>query len=165
MLEKTKMNKKIITASITCIFIAISSFTQQPENTVTFKVRKKPTQKIEQVEIIPAEIRINDVGVWFVEEQASFQGGDISTFNTWVKGQVRYPYKAVDDRISGKVVVQFSVNREGKIVDVKIIKSVHPLLDSEALRVIQSSPRWTPAKQSGNAVTQNFVFPVTFTLQ
>jgi periplasmic protein TonB len=125
-----------------------------------------PPEEIRIVEQTTQEIEeVKEEGVWFVEENASFQGGDINTFNTWVKEHVSYPYEATEAGVFGKVIVQFSVNREGKVVDVKVIKSVHPSLDNEAVRVIQSSPRWTPAKQSGNAVKQNFVIPIAFQLQ
>jgi periplasmic protein TonB len=82
-----------------------------------------------------------------------------------VKERILYPAMASEAGITGKVFVQFSVNREGKVVDVKVVRSVHPSLDNEAVRVIQSSPTWTPAKQSGTPVKQNFVIPIAFQLQ
>jgi protein TonB len=125
-----------------------------------------PPEEIKIVEEVTQEIEPEkEEGVWFVEEAASFQGGDINTFNTWVKSNVVYPVEASEAGVFGKVIVQFSVNREGKVCDIKVIKSVHPSLDAEAVRVIQKSPQWTPAKQSGNAVKQNFVIPIAFTLQ
>jgi periplasmic protein TonB len=106
-----------------------------------------------------------DPGVWFVEENATFKGGDLSLFNTWVKEHTVYPADANEAGVFGKVIVQFSVDKEGRVCDVKVIKSVHPSLDAEAVRVIKESPRWKPAKQSGNAVKQNFTIPIVFSLQ
>jgi len=101
----------------------------------------------------------------FVEEQATFQGGDVSTFREWVQKNLVYPPVAVENGIFGRVTVQFAVNSRGDVVDVKILRGVDPSLDKETIRVIMSSPKWGPAKQGGRAVKQQFVIPVIFMLQ
>ncbi len=101
----------------------------------------------------------------FVEEQATFQGGDVGTFREWVQKNLVYPPVAVENGIFGRVTVQFAVNSRGEVVDVKILRGVDPSLDKETIRVIQSSPKWGPAKQGGRAVKQQFVIPVIFMLQ
>lgn len=101
----------------------------------------------------------------FVEEQATFQGGDVSTFRQWVQNNLVYPPVAVENGIFGRVTVQFAVNSRGDVVDVKILRGVDPSLDKETIRVIMSSPKWGPAKQGGRAVKQQFVIPVIFMLQ
>lgn len=101
----------------------------------------------------------------FVEEQASFQGGDVNTFRSWVEKNLVYPPVASENGIFGKVIVQFAVNSKGDVVDVKVLRSVDQSLDKETIRVIMSSPKWTPAKQGGRAVKQQFVIPVSFVLQ
>ena len=100
----------------------------------------------------------------FVEEQASFQGGDISTFRKYVEMNLVYPAEASKEKIQGNVIVQFAINSEGFLVDTKVLRSANPYLDKEALRCIESSPRWVPARQSGRPVKQLFVIPVTFIL-
>lgn len=100
-----------------------------------------------------------------VEENASFQGGDINSFRIWVQQNIVYPTAAAEAGISGKVIVQFAVNSRGQIVDAKVLRGVHPELDKEALRCIMGSPKWTPGKQGGKAVKQQFVIPIVFTLQ
>jgi periplasmic protein TonB len=124
-----------------------------------------PPEEMTVTEVKEEVIEKEEEGVWFVEENATFMGGDLNTFNTWVKEHVQYPVQASEAGISGKVIVQFSVNREGVVCDIKIMRSVHPSLDNEAIKVIQSSPKWTPAKQNGTLVKQNFVIPIVFTLQ
>jgi protein TonB len=101
----------------------------------------------------------------FVEEQASFQGGDVNTFRSWVEKNLVYPPVASENGIFGKVIVQFAVNSKGEVVDAKVLRSVDPSLDKETIRVINMSPKWTPAKQGGRAVKQQFVIPVSFVLQ
>ena len=101
----------------------------------------------------------------FVEEQATFQGGDINSFRDWVQKNLVYPPVAVENGIFGRVTVQFAVNSRGDVTDVKILRGVDPSLDKETIRVIMSSPKWGAAKQGGRAVKQQFVIPVIFMLQ
>jgi TonB family protein len=98
----------------------------------------------------------------YVEQQASFKGGDLEAFRDWVQNNLIYPSIAKEDGIFGRVVVQFAVNSQGKVVDVKVLRSVDPSLDNEAIRVVTSSPDWVPAQQSGRSVKQQFVIPVIF---
>lgn len=100
-----------------------------------------------------------------VEEPATFQGGDLSNFNAWVGQNIKYPQLAVENGISGKVFVQFAVNAKGQVVDAKVLRGVDPSLDQEAIRVVMSSPKWTPPKQGGRPVKQQFTLPVVFKLQ
>ena len=100
-----------------------------------------------------------------VDEQALFQGGDINDFRDWVQKNLVYPPEAVKEGIFGRVTVQFSVNSKGKVVDVKVLRGVDPLLDNETIRVLESSPDWTPAKVGGKEVKQQFVIPTIFMLE
>ncbi len=97
-----------------------------------------------------------------VEQQASFQGGDVNSFRDWVTKNLKYPEIAIKNRIAGKVYVQYAVNSKGEVVDVKVIRSANPSLDEEAVRVVSSSPKWEPAKQRGQIVKQQFVIPIEF---
>jgi TonB family protein len=98
--------------------------------------------------------------LYFVEEPASFQGGDMNDFGNWVQSKIIYPPSAKEAKISGKVTVQFSVNSKGKVGDVRIIRRISKDIDNEVLRVISSSPTWLPAKQGVKAVKQVFVIPI-----
>jgi periplasmic protein TonB len=100
-----------------------------------------------------------------VEEQASFQGGDVNSFREWVTKNLKYPPIAAENGISGKVYIQYAVNSKGDVVDVKVVRGVDPSLDKEAVRVIMSSPKWEPAKQRGVKVKQQFTIPIAFILQ
>ena len=106
-----------------------------------------------------------DTEVFFiVEDMPEFQGKGFEAFRSWIAKNIVYPPKAESDSISGKVYVQFIINSEGNIDDVVIVRGIHPLLDAEAKRVIESSPAWTPGKQSGKKVKVVFTCPVNFVL-
>ena len=107
----------------------------------------------------------NDDGHWFVDENASFQGGDLNKFSMWVAENIQYPADASESKVTGKVIVQFSINKNGSICNIKIIRNVHPALDAEVIRVLKKSPKWKPARNGEETVKQIFVIPVVFTLQ
>jgi Ca-activated chloride channel homolog len=100
-----------------------------------------------------------------VEEPATFNGGDVREFLKYVMEHIQYPKELTDAGISGKVYVQFTVDVNGKISDIKILRGIDPLLDQEVIRVLQNAPSWTPAKQGGKIVKQQFTLPVVFTLK
>lgn len=83
----------------------------------------------------------------------------------YLNRNVKYPVKAEENGIQGRVVCIFVVECDGSISDVNVIKSVDPDLDKEAVRVIQSMPKWIPGKQKGEPVRVKFTLPVTFRLQ
>ena len=122
----------------------------------------------EKIEVVkeeePAIVQEEEVFI-IVEEQASFQGGDLTTFRNWVASNIKYPVVATENGIQGKVFVQYAVNSKGEVVDVKVVRGVDPSLDAEAIRVIQSSPKWEPAKQRGTKVKQQFTIPIVFALK
>ncbi len=98
-----------------------------------------------------------------VEKMPSFQGGALPEFHRWVAENMKYPQEAVEKKISGRVLVQFVINEEGAVTDVKALQSPHALLSNEAIRVISSSPRWEPGVQKGEKVSVRFVLPLDFT--
>lgn len=106
-----------------------------------------------------------EVAFVIVEDMPKFQGGDQNTFRAWVQSHLKYPEIASENGISGKVFVNFVVDKTGKVVDAKVVRGVDPSLDQEALRVVNSSPKWTPGKQRGKPVKVQFTFPIVFVLQ
>lgn len=99
-----------------------------------------------------------------VEEQPSFPGGQ-GALMAWLNDNIKYPVVAAENGIQGKVVVQFVVGKNGSISNVKVLRSVDPALDKEAVRVVSNMPNWTPGKQNGASVNVRFTLPVTFRLQ
>ena len=123
-----------------------------------------PEQIIEVVEEEEPVIIEEEPAFVFVEEDATFRGGTIDDFRTWVQDNIVYPPLAIENNIFGRVTVQFAVNSRGEVVDVVILRGVDPTLDEETKRVILSSPGWNPARQGGRPVKQQFTIPVVFTL-
>jgi protein TonB len=101
-----------------------------------------------------------------VEDMPTFNGGDPRVeFWKYIGENLKYPQIAAENGISGRVYVQFVVNAKGKVEDAVVAAPVDPALDKEALRVVMSSPLWTPGKQRGKPVKVFYTFPINFVLQ
>lgn len=98
------------------------------------------------------------------EQMPQFQGGDLNAFRGWVQTQVKWPAEAVAKKIRGRVVASFVVEKNGAVGSIRIIQSPDKLLSDEVLRVLSSSPAWTPGRQRGAVVRVRFVIPVDFTV-
>lgn len=96
----------------------------------------------------------------FVEERPSFNGGDANEFSKWVNSHLEYPKEA--DCAQGRVTVQFTVDIDGSVKDVSVLRGVEPSLDAEAVRVVSQSPKWKPGKSKGKPVPVRYTFPVIF---
>lgn len=99
-----------------------------------------------------------------VEQMPSFPGGQ-GALMQYLSSHVKYPAVAEENGIQGRVTVQFVVEKDGSVTDVKTMKSVDPSLDKEAERVVKSMPKWIPGKQNGSAVRVKYFVPVVFRLQ
>ena len=99
-----------------------------------------------------------------VEEQPEFPGGNTAMMK-FLSDNIKYPVIAQENGIQGRVITNFVVERDGSITDVQVVRGVDPSLDKEAIRVIQSMPKWKAGKQRGSAVRVRFTLPVVFRLQ
>ena len=99
-----------------------------------------------------------------IEVMPEFPGGEQAMFR-YLISNTKYPPKARKKNITGKVFVNFTVEKDGRITEVKIIRSAHPLLDEEAIRVIASMPVWKPGMQDGRLVRASLNLPLSFTLK
>lgn len=97
-----------------------------------------------------------------VEEKPRFLNGDLSNFSKWVYSQLKYPQDALGNDITGKVIVRFTISKEGGIKNVLITESAHPTLDKEVMRVISQVPKWTPGKSHGTPIDVEYIFPIVF---
>ncbi len=100
-----------------------------------------------------------------VEEKPSFMGGDANAFSKWVNERLVYPEIAKENGVSGRVTLQFTVETDGRVTNVKVLRGVDASLDKEAVRVVSMSPKWTPGKQRDRAVKVTYTFPVIFQLR
>lgn len=100
-----------------------------------------------------------------VEEMPEFPNGGQAGLMQYLAKNIKYPTIAQENGTQGRVVCQFVVNKDGSIVDVKVLRSVDPYLDKEAVRVISTMPKWKPGKQRGKPVRVKYTVPVMFRLQ
>ena len=100
-----------------------------------------------------------------VEHKPKFQGGDQNDFTKWVFNNIVYPEIAKENGVQGRVILQFTVDKDGSVKNVKVLRGVDSSLDKEAVRVVSSSPKWEPGRQRDKPAKVTFVFPVIFQLR
>ena len=100
-----------------------------------------------------------------LEQKPRFQGEEASHFSYWVNQQLKYPKEAVKDSLQGRVTLQFVIEKDGSVNDVKVLRGIAPVLDDEAVRVISQSPKWDPGIVNGEPVRVIYNFPVVFQLK
>lgn len=106
-----------------------------------------------------------DVIFYVVESMPEFPGGTQAMYK-YIGENLKYPVIAQENGIQGRVVCQFTVNKDGSLVDIEVVRSAgDPSLDKEAVRVIKSMPKWKPGKQRNQPVRVKFTLPVNFKLQ
>ena len=122
---------------------------------------------MDYIESAPEEETIEEEAIPFqlVEEKPSFNGGDANEFSKWVNSRLVYPEIAKENGVQGRVTLQFTVNADGSVSNVKVLRGVDSSLDKEAVRVVSSSPKWKPGKQRDRAVKATYTFPVIFQLR
>lgn len=99
-----------------------------------------------------------------VETMPKFPGGDAALMK-FLGDNTKYPIIAQENGIQGRVFINFVVNTDGSITNVKVARPVDPALDKEAVRVVSSMPSWTPGEQRGKKVRVSYMLPVNFTLR
>ena len=99
-----------------------------------------------------------------VEQMPSFPGGT-QKLKEFIEENLRYPKELEESCVQGRVIVRFIVERNGKLSNVKVVKSVHPVLDKEALRIVKLMPRWIPGRQNGITVRVKCYIPIIFRLK
>ena len=106
----------------------------------------------------------NDQVYTVVEKQPSFPGG-VSVLMKYIANNIQYPKEAQEKGLQGRVITAFIIRKDGSIDDIKVMRGIDPLLDKEALRVVQSMPKWEPGEQRGEAVSVRYILPIQFKLQ
>ena len=119
----------------------------------------------EVVDVVQEEEVVEEPQVFFiVEDMPEFPGGELA-LRKYIAENVRYPEMAKENDIQGTVYVRFVVDTDGSVKNVEVIRGVDQLLDKEAIRVVQSLPKWKPGKQRGKAVKVSHSVPIKFQLQ
>ena len=95
------------------------------------------------------------------EQMPSFNG----KLSEWLGNNIKYPEEAAKKKIEGRVIVQFVVDKKGKTCKPKVVRSIHPALDAEAIRVINAMPNWKPGTIKGKPVSVKYTIPISFKLK
>lgn len=139
--------------------------TEEPEHVEPAPTPKPDVEIAREVEketsIVDSFDRLYSMGA--VEQRPSFPGGENELIK-YLSSHINYPTSAAEDGISGRVIVKFVISKDGSISDVEVIRSRHPALDAEAVRLVRSMPRWIPGKINGQPVNVSYSLPVTFRL-
>lgn len=133
-----------------------------PQLTVVSQSSESASQKAPQHNTTSEPQNTEEVFM-VVENMPEFPGG-LNACLKFLADHVAYPKEAAEKKIQGRVIVQFVVMKDGSIANARVIRSVDPLLDAEALRVIGLMPKWKPGTQRGQAVNVKFTMPITFRL-
>ena len=160
MMHKNKTNKWMRLAYFLCIPVLIGAMCCCGQNTRN----DEPAEQSQTTADVQSE-NTEAVPFQFVDVKPTFDGGDANTFSKWVNEQVTYPENCIKEGIAGRVTLSFTVSETGKVTDVKVLRGVHEDLDKEAVRVVSSSPDWTPGQKDGKTVAVNYTFPVIFMLR
>ena len=131
---------------------------------INFAEFDEDTEVLQQVEV-KEEIIEDDQPFLTAETMPSFQGGDLNTFRKWVQDNVRFPQIALENGISGRVVLSFVIEKDGRLTNIQVLQTPDRSLSEEAIRVLSKSPKWSPGKQRNQVVRIKYTLPVDFRMQ
>ena len=131
---------------------------------VDFSEFNEDTEILQQVEVKEEEV-VDDQPFLIAETMPSFQGGDLNTFRKWVQDNVKFPTIALENGISGKVILTFVIEKDGRLTNIQVLKTPDRSLSEEAIRVLNKSPKWSPGKQRNQVVRVKYTLPVEFRMQ
>ncbi len=131
---------------------------------INFAEFDEDTEVLQQVEV-KEEIIEDDQPFLTAETMPSFQGGDLNTFRKWVQDNVRFPQIALENGISGRVVLSFVIEKDGRLTNIQVLMTPDRSLSEEAIRVLNKSPKWSPGKQRNQVVRIKYTLQVDFRMQ
>jgi len=121
---------------------------------IDFSIFERPEEKVDE-----------DPIYYDFSEKPKFMGKDDNAFRQYIMENIKFPREAQNSRLSGKVQVQFVVDLDGSLSQIRLIRNVHPVIDKEVLRVIENSPKWEPAVQAGKYVRAMYGIVIAFELE
>lgn len=131
---------------------------------VVEKQNKVKQNKVKQAKVVTLQTAHDGQTVELnPDKMPEFPGGN-KGLAEWLSKNTKYPKEAKDKNEQGRVVVSFVVDKDGKATDAKVVRSISPTIDKEAMRLIEVMPRWTPGKKDGLPVAVRFTLPMTFKL-
>ena len=156
--DESKWTRSVGTIVDDEIIIEDDLFLEEEDFSLAVEIR-------EYVETFEDEIEEEPIPFALVEEKPKFNGKDANEFSRWVNQRLVYPEIAKENGVQGRITMMFTVKADGTVADVKVVRGVDPALDREAVRVISSSPKWSPGKQRDRTVPVTYTFPVIFRLR
>ena len=115
--------------------------------------------------VVEEEVEDDPIPFVTVEQKPTFNGGDANGFAKWVNSRLVYPEVAKENGVEGRVTLQFTIGKDGRLQDVKVLNSPDESLAQEAVRVVSSSPKWEPGRQRDRTVKVSYTFPVIYRLR
>ena len=152
-----KPNRQSIIQATSKLISSLLGITSNTSNTSNVPPSTQPTQQISNDETFD-----KDEPFVRVEKMPSFLGGDLLTFRNWLMSQVKYPQTAQENNTQGRVLAQFTIDKSGSLTDVEILQSPDQSLSEEVIRVLYTSPKWTPGEQRNIAVKVKYTLPIDF---
>ena len=122
-------------------------------------------QEYVRQDVVEEEVEDDPIPFVTVEQKPTFNGGDANGFAKWVNNRLVYPEIAKENGVEGRVTLQFTIGKDGRLQDVKVLNSPDESLAQEAVRVVSSSPKWEPGRQRDRAVKVSYTFPVIYRLR
>lgn len=126
------------------------------------QTEEETTEEAEEEEEAPINLNEDDPETMLKVEQLPIYPGGMVEFMKWLTATLKYPDQALRQRIQGKVVISFIVNKDGTLSDIKVTKPAHALLDAEAIRVAKLMPKWEPGKENGKPCRTMVAIPIVF---
>lgn len=158
-----KTNATLFWKRVKDVMANIDAYWQKLESLEKEKKQRTDSIERDKRQKIVAQYGPDDVRE-VVDQMPSYPGG-LGALMQYLSSNIKYPKEAEKKGGQGRVVTSFVVEKDGSITDVKVTKSVHPVLDAEAVRVVSQMPKWIPGKESGMPVRVKYTLPVTFRLQ
>ncbi len=147
-------------APVAAGLMLLFSFTEKAPESAEIDTKDTINEAVAKIQQPP----VDDVFMR-VENMPTFEGGNEGTFRNWVTAQLKYPKEAFEKGIQGRVIVSFIVEKDGTLSTIEADKSPDASLSAEAIRVVRTSPKWTPGTQRGQVVRVKFTLPIDFSLQ
>ena len=116
-------------------------------------------------DVVEEDVEDDPIPFVTVEQKPTFNGGDANGFAKWVNSRLVYPEVAKETGVEGRVTLQFTIGKDGRLQDVKVLNSPDESLAQEAVRVVSSSPKWEPGRQRDRTVKVSYTFPVIYRLR
>ena len=142
-----------------CVLVDMD-FTSLDDTDVPVYIREYQHQ-----DVIEDDVEDETIPFVTVEQKPSFNGGDANEFSKWVNARLVYPEIAKENGVEGRVTLQFTIDKDGRLGEVKVLNTPDKSLADEAVRVVSTSPKWDPGKQRDRAVKVSYVFPVIYKLR